>query len=176
MWVSQGRDFLIVTRLWGTYLVRSVLKTGLLSSWFFQDSVEYLGGVVSKEGIQTSKRKIEAILKVKTPTNQTELKSFLGTTIESLSGAWLISVLLSTTEEKCPVEFVSRASGEFCEDQRNLTSTEVLALFNPNVPLGLACDASGVGIGAVIYHKYEDGSERHMLPKPSQMQRETTPK
>ena len=46
--------------------------------WFFQDSVEYLGSVVSKEGIQTSKRKIEAILKVKTPTNQTELKSFLG--------------------------------------------------------------------------------------------------
>ena len=46
--------------------------------WFFHDSVEYLGSVVSKEGIQTSKREIEAILKVKTPTNQTELKSFLG--------------------------------------------------------------------------------------------------
>ena len=46
--------------------------------WFFQESVEYLVDVVSKEGIQTSKRKIEAILKVKTPTNRTELKSFLG--------------------------------------------------------------------------------------------------
>ena len=30
---------------------------------FFQDSVEYLGSVVSKEGTQMSKREIEAILK-----------------------------------------------------------------------------------------------------------------
>ena len=46
--------------------------------WFFQDSVEYLGSVVSKEGIQTSKRKIEAILKVKTPTNQTRVEIIPG--------------------------------------------------------------------------------------------------
>ena len=41
-----------------------------------------------------------------------------------------------------------------------MTSTEVLAHFNPDVLLGLACDASGVGIGGVIYPKYEDRSER----------------
>ena len=39
---------------------------------------------------------------------------------------------------------------------------EVHAHFNPDVPLGFACDVSGVGIGAVICHKYEDGSERHI--------------
>jgi len=44
--------------------------------------------------------------------------------------------------------------------KETLTSTEVLAHYNPDVPLGLACDASGVGIGAVIYHKYEAGTER----------------
>ena len=54
------------------------LRTKRTKCWFFQDSVEYLGRVVSKEGIQTSKRKIEAILKVKPQTNQQDLKSFLG--------------------------------------------------------------------------------------------------
>ena len=41
-----------------------------------------------------------------------------------------------------------------------LTSTDVLAHYEPNLPLGLACDASSVGVGAVLFHKYPDGSER----------------
>ena len=38
-----------------------------------------------------------------------------------------------------------------------LTSTDVLAHFDP---LGLACDASSVGVGEVLFHMYSDGSER----------------
>ena len=34
--------------------------------------------------------------------------------------------------------------------KETLTSTEVLAHFNPDVPVGLACDASGVRTGTVI--------------------------
>ena len=52
-----------------------------------------------------------------------------------------------------------------CEDGFNrikeaLTLTEVLAHFDPKVPLGLACDASTISIGAVLYHRYENGMER----------------
>ena len=52
-----------------------------------------------------------------------------------------------------------------CEDSFNkikeaLTSAEVLAHFDPQVPLGLACNASTVGIGAVLYHRYDNGTER----------------
>ena len=40
-----------------------------------------------------------------------------------------------------------------CEDT-------VLAHFDPFLSIGIACDASNVGIGAVLFHRYEDGSER----------------
>ena len=40
-----------------------------------------------------------------------------------------------------------------------LTSTDILAHFDPKLPLGLACNASSVGVGAVLFHKYSDGSE-----------------
>ena len=36
----------------------------------------------------------------------------------------------------------------------------MLCHYNPALPLGLACDASAVGIGAVIFHTLSDGSEK----------------
>jgi len=45
----------------------------------FQDSVEYLGHIVSKEGISTSPDKVSAIVDVPSPTDVSKLRSFLGT-------------------------------------------------------------------------------------------------
>ena len=41
-----------------------------------------------------------------------------------------------------------------------LSSDQVLVHFDPNKTLVLACDASHVGIGAALVHRYPDGSER----------------
>jgi len=41
-----------------------------------------------------------------------------------------------------------------------LTSASILAHYDPKLPLCLAADASAYGIGAVISHVYEDGTER----------------
>ena len=40
-----------------------------------------------------------------------------------------------------------------------LSSDQVLVHFDPNKTLVLACDMSNVGIGAVLVHRYLDGSE-----------------
>ena len=36
----------------------------------------------------------------------------------------------------------------------------VLAHFNPREQIGISCDASDVGIGAVLFQRYSDGTER----------------
>ena len=41
-----------------------------------------------------------------------------------------------------------------------VTSDQVLAHFQTDVPLKLACDASPYGIGAVLSHTYPDGMEK----------------
>ena len=98
------------------------------------------------------------------PTNQTELKSFLGIVnhygkfIRCLAD--LSSSLNNLLKKDVQWNWSEECQESFLKIKETLTSTEVLAHFNPDVLLGLACDASGVGIGAVIYHKYEDGSER----------------
>ena len=45
---------------------------------FFSDKVEFLGKVVTKEGISATSKKIEAISKISPPENITQLRSFLG--------------------------------------------------------------------------------------------------
>jgi len=41
-----------------------------------------------------------------------------------------------------------------------LISAETLVYFNPSLPIVLAVDASSVGIGAVIFHPYPDGTRK----------------
>jgi len=41
-----------------------------------------------------------------------------------------------------------------------LTTSPTLAHFDPALPVGVSCDASPVGLGAFLFHKYNDGSER----------------
>ena len=41
-----------------------------------------------------------------------------------------------------------------------ITSEQVLTHYDPSLPLRLACDASPVGIGAVLSHEMNDGTER----------------
>ena len=45
---------------------------------FLLPSVEYLGHVISAEGLKTSESKVKAVTNAPTPTSVSELRSFLG--------------------------------------------------------------------------------------------------
>ena len=52
-----------------------------------------------------------------------------------------------------------------CEDaskvaNRLVTSEQVLAHYDPDLPVRVACDASPYGLGAVLSHMMSDGSEK----------------
>ena len=46
--------------------------------FIMQDSVEYLGHIVSKNGVQISPKKVEAIVEMPQPKDQRDLQAFLG--------------------------------------------------------------------------------------------------
>lgn len=54
----------------------------------------------------------------------------------------------------------TRMADAFQRAKDSLVSSQVLAHYDPNLPIKLAADASAYGIGAVISHVYPDGSER----------------
>ena len=139
------------------------LRLKLKKCRFFEESVEYLGQVVSREGIHPSQKKIEAILKVDPPEDQTQLRSFLGMVnhygkfVKFLAD--LSAPLNRLLRKDTPWEWSSECQESFEKVKEALTSTKVLAHYNSELPVGLACDASAVGVGAVLFHRYEDGTE-----------------
>ena len=41
-----------------------------------------------------------------------------------------------------------------------LSAENILPHFNPDLDIGISCDASESGLGAILFHRYPDGSER----------------
>ena len=131
---------------------------------FFQESIEYLGHIISRQGLHPSKKKVEAIQKIAEPTNVTELKSFLGMVV------YFAKFLPQLSERAAPLNELlkkgtpwmwnSAKSAAFNGLKEDLMSMPVLMHFNPKLPLGLACDASSSGIGAVLFHILPNGDER----------------
>jgi hypothetical protein len=145
-------------------LKRFGLKIRLEKCRFLQESVEYLGRIVDRNGIHVSPKKVSAIVELSAPKDQSQLRSFMGMvnhygkfvkTLADLSAP--LNCLL-----KKDVSWNWTATHQKCFEQlkESLTSAAVLAHFDPSVPLGLCCDASAVGIGAVLFHRYPDGTER----------------
>ena len=50
-----------------------------------------------------------------------------------------------------------------------LTSTETLSHYDQQLPLSLACDASSVGVGAVIFHTLPNGQEKPIAYAPRKL-------
>ena len=140
------------------------LRLKLRKCEFFKDSVEYLGQVVSKEGIHPSRKKIEAIVKVQPPKDVSELRSFLGMVnhygkfIQFLSD--LSAPLNRLLRKDTPWRWSRECQRSFQEIKEALISTKVLAHYDSKLQIGLARDASAVGVGAVLFHRYDDGTER----------------
>ncbi|KAJ0494369.1 putative nucleotidyltransferase, Ribonuclease H [Helianthus annuus] len=116
-------------------------------------TVEYLGHLISKDGVATDPKKVEAIQNWPQPMNVKQLRGFLG-----LAGYYrrfiksfgILAKPLTELLKKDAFEWNSQATSAFEELKKALSSPPVLALPNLSLPFILETDASSRGIGAVI--------------------------
>ena len=131
---------------------------------FLLKSIEYLGHVVSKDGIQPIPSKVEAIVKAPTPANVQQLRSFLG--LINYYGKFIpnLATILRPLNVLLQVNKVWKWSSEcakaFQEAKDRVISAGVLTHYDPSLPITLAADASAYGVGAVISHVFSDNTER----------------
>ena len=131
---------------------------------FMRSSVEYLGHQISAKGIQPTEDKVRAIKDAPVPTNVTQLRSFVGLVnyygkfLPNLSS--ILAPLYTLLQKGAQWKWGAQQEKAFSTVKSQLTSDCLLVHFDPQKPLILACDASPYGVGAVLSHRLEDGSER----------------
>ena len=131
---------------------------------FMMPSVEYLGHQISTKGIQPTEDKVRAIKDAPVPTDVTQLQSFVGRVnyygkfLPNLSSA--LAPLYILLQKSSKWKWGAQQDKAFSAVKSQLTSECLLTHFDPQKPLTLACYASPYGVGAVLSHRLDDGSER----------------
>ena len=131
---------------------------------FLVSSVEFLGHKIDSTGLHPLSDKLEAIVAAPTPSTVTELKAYLG--LLTYYGKFLsnlsarLAPLYQLLKKDVVWEWTPARDKTFMESKRLLSSESLLVHFDSTVPLTLECDASAYGIGAVLAHRFPDGSER----------------
>ena len=131
---------------------------------FFQSGLEFLGHWIDKNGIRPLPQKMDALMQAKSPTNVTELKSYLR--LLNCYGKFLPNLattlhplhdLLQKDRSWTWTEAYDRA---FVKSTEQLQDSPLLVHYDLKKSLRLVCDASPYGVGAVISHVMENGEEK----------------
>ena len=147
-----------------TRLENHGLRLQLAKCKFMQERVTYLGHVISADGIAPTREKVCGIADAPQPRDVQELRSFLGMVqyygkfIPDLSDR--LHPLNELLKANKPYKWSNECQQAFESTKEILSSDTVLTHYDVNKPLLLACDASPYGIGAVLSHMMEDGTER----------------
>lgn len=124
---------------------------------FLQESLDFLGYRLSAKGIQPQDAKTKAIQDAPTPQSVDDLRSFLGLVnyyskfIDNT--ATLFAPLYKLLTKNCPWIWTEKEDNAFKAAKQTLLQSPLLVHFDPEKQLFLACDASPVGLGAVISHR-----------------------
>ncbi|XP_041767705.1 uncharacterized protein K02A2.6-like [Anopheles merus] len=129
---------------------------------FKMQQIEYLGFIVDSRGLRPNPAKIDIIQKLPTPTNISEVRSFLGAinyygkfVSKMRDLRYPLDMLLKDESKFLWTRECDRAFSKFKEI---LSSDLLLTHYDPNAEIVVSADASAVGLGATISHKYADGS------------------
>ena len=134
---------------------------------FFKRHIQYLGHVISKEGIQPLPEKLESIRNMPHPRNPKEAKQFLG-----LIGYYrkfvprfadIARPLTQLTRHDLQFEWTDKCQKSFNHLREMLMKHPILRYPDPQKPYTLFTDASGIGWCGVLTQEHVDDKGKSKL-------------
>jgi hypothetical protein len=143
------------------------LRVNIDKSFFAEDEIEYLGYILTQQGIKPQAKKVSAIIALLPPKNVRELRRFLGM-VQYYRDLWLrrshLLAPLTDLVGECGTTKTTRASGSkkkrwhwddmhqkaFEATKKAMSKDILLAYPNYNMPFEVYTDASKRQLGAVI--------------------------
>lgn len=131
---------------------------------FMQEETEFLGHIISKDGLKTNAGLVKAIREWPVPTTQRHVMQFLGLTnfyhqyIDHYADIALpLTALLGSTTT---FTWEKAQQGAFEALKEAVTTAPVLRIFDPALLTAIETDASGFAIGAVLFQTDSNGQSR----------------
>lgn len=129
-----------------------------------QTEVKFLGHIIDRNGIHPTEENLRALRDQPKPENVSELRSFLGSLnyyarfIPNLQSK--CASLHRLLQKNVRWTWTSNDTRIFTQLKMAISSKNVLVHFDPNLPVILATDAFEKGLGAILMHRYPDGSDK----------------
>jgi len=120
---------------------------------FGRQQIDFLGHVISSQGVEVDLDKISAVESWPTPSTVKELRAFLGLTgyyRRFVKNYGIIARPLTDLTKKNGFNWTNESSMAFQRLKAALLSVPVLHLPNFAQPFTVECDASSLGVGAIL--------------------------
>ena len=145
-----------------TLLRRANLKLKMKKCAFCRSEVEYLGHIVSKQGIKCDPKKLLAIEKYPVPKDANHVRSFLGLAnyyrrfVNNF--AEIAHPLTELTGKKMKFKWTETEENAFILLKKSLTSPPILRYPDFTREFIIHTDASGYGVGAILGQVQKKGN------------------
>ena len=130
------------------------IKLNKKKSVFKTTEVEFLGHVVTSEGLKPDPKKVEAILQMENPTDVAGIRRLQGTVTYLAKFLPRLSTVLEPlrrlTHQGEQWQWTEEQDKAMSELKKLVTTAPVLAYYDPAKELTIQCDASSTGLGAVL--------------------------
>ena len=145
-------------------LLKKGMRLKLKKCAFHKKEVEFLGFIVTTEGVRMDPGKVQTILEWPRPTKVKEVQAFMGFVnfyrkfIKGFSGITKPITTLTKKDEK--FDWTDEREQAFQEIKQKFAEEPVLANHDPELPTVMETDASDKALGATLSQRTPDGKLR----------------